>query len=86
LQDVIQGKDIFELNENDPGLLLNGLSDQEYDEFMALSPLVKQGDLGHWIKKTHWQSGAEVCSIESCGLALGIVNGRGNCYRYASLV
>lgn len=82
LQDVIQGKDIFELNENDPGLLLNGLSDLEYDEFINLPLHVKQGDLGHWIKKSHWQSGTDVCCIDGCGLALGLVNGRGNCYRY----
>ena len=81
LQDVIQGKDIFELNENDPGLLLNGLSDLEYDEFINLPLHVKQGDLGHWIKKSHWQSGTEICCIDGCGLALGLVNGRGNCYR-----
>ena len=86
LQDVIQGKDIFELNENQPDLILNGLSDLEYEEFIHLPGHIKRGDLGDWIKKAHWQSNTEICSIDKCKLALGIVNGRGNCFRYATMM
>ena len=81
LQDVIQGKDIFELNENPVDLVLSGLSDLEYEDFIHLPDHLKQGDLGNWIKKSHWQSNSELCSIDGCGISLGLVSGRGNCFR-----
>ncbi len=80
IQDVLQGKDVFELNENDVDLQLNGLSDDQYSEFLELDPKLKTGNMSDWIKKTHWIKDASVCGIGECQKSIGILQGRAQCY------
>ncbi|KAJ3301223.1 carboxypeptidase Y-deficient [Kappamyces sp. JEL0829] len=80
-QDVLAGKDIFELNENPADLTPNGLSDEDYDRFLSLPAVTKMGNLQDWIRKTHWRKNAVQCHLDGCGKPLGLVNGRVNCAR-----
>ena len=73
----------FELNENSADLMPSGLTDADFDRFMALRSKNKRVyNLSEFIRKDHWESnGIENCGILDCGKQLGLINGRQNCYK-----
>jgi hypothetical protein len=78
---LIDSNILFELNENDPNVIPSGLTDIEFERFMALPPKQKQKDLQDWIKRINWETERSVCFVPSCGKQLGILSGRINCFK-----
>jgi hypothetical protein len=82
-QSLKQDVNTFELNQNPVDLTPSGLSDSDFERFMALSRKgkVRIYNQSEFVRKNHWVDSVN-CTIPECMKPLGIVNGRQNCYKY----